>query len=147
MVKILAELTMKKINPIVLKETQYVAGWSIVFSLLMQSVFLFIGEWDYTVLLGNLLSSFISVLNFFLMALSCVKALEKEEKEAKQYMRVSRTYRFLMVAVVLILGAVLKCFNLWATLIPIAFTRIAIALRPLFIKKTGGGDDDGRAEQ
>ena len=127
---------MKKLDPVIVKETLYIAGWSLVFSMLMQAVFLLIGFWDYTVLLGNILSVSVMILNFFLMCLTIIKMveLEKQGVDAKKYMKVSKTYRFFMIIVVLVLGAVLKCFNLWATIIPVIFPRIAIAFRPLFMK-------------
>ena len=127
---------MKKIDATVLKETKYILLWVLLLSVLMQSVFLIIGMWDYTVLLGNLLSGSAAVLNFFLMGISVWKSLEKEEQEAKNTLKLSQTYRFLFLAIVVILGAVLPCFHLWAVLIPVLFPRIAIAFRPLFDKKT-----------
>ena len=67
---------MKKIDETVLKETKYIAAWIFIFSVLMQAVFLVICEWNYTVLLGNILSAVFSVLNFFLMGLTVQKALD-----------------------------------------------------------------------
>ena len=125
---------MKKPDQAVTKETTYIAVWVLIFSALMQAVFLIIGRWNYTVLLGNLLSASAAVLNFFLMALSVVAALEKEESEAKNTMKLSRLYRFLFLAVVIIIGAVAPCFDIWAVVIPVLFPRVAIALRPLFDK-------------
>ena len=126
---------MKKIDATVLKETVYIAAWVLIFSALMQSVFLVIGKWDYTVLLGNLLSGCAVVLNFFLMAQTVCKAVEREAGDAKNLMKLSQTYRFLFLVAVVVLGATLSCFNLWATAIPLLFPRIAIAFRPLFDKK------------
>ncbi|MBQ8288698.1 MAG: hypothetical protein IJX76_08025 [Clostridia bacterium] len=126
---------MKRIDPTVWKETGYIAVWELIFSVLMQAVFLVIGKWNYTVLLGNLLSAAVSILNFFLIGITVQNALKKEEKEAKGAMKLSQTYRTLMLLVVAILGAVLPCFNLWAVLVPMLFPRIAIAIRPLFGKK------------
>ena len=71
---------MKKIDPAILDGTKYIATWVLVFSILMESVFLVINQWNYTVLLGNLLGASVAVLNFFLMGLSVQSALEKEEK-------------------------------------------------------------------
>lgn len=45
-----------KIDATVRRETIYIAVWVGILSLLMEAVFLIIGKWDYTVLLGNLLS-------------------------------------------------------------------------------------------
>lgn len=126
---------MKKIDATVLKETKYIAVWVLLLSVLMQAVFLIVGIWDYTVLLGNLLSGSASVLNFFLLGLSVCKALEKDAEDAKKSMKLSQTYRFLFLAVIVVLGAALPCFNIWAVVIPVFFTRIAIAFRPLFDKK------------
>ncbi len=126
---------MKRIDPTVRKETRYIAVWMLIFSVLMQAIFLIIGKWDYTVLLGNFLSATVSVLNFFLMGLTVQNALEKDEKDAKNALKLSQTYRTLLLLAVAILGAVLPCFNLWTVLIPMLFPRIAIALRPLFDRK------------
>jgi len=126
---------MKKIDPVVLKETKYIFIWVLLLSALMQSVFLIIGKWNYTVLLGNLLSGSAAVLNFLLMGISIAKALEKEAEDAKKAMKLSQSYRFLFLAAVVALGATLSCFNLWTVLIPLLFPRIAIAFRPLFEKK------------
>ena len=122
----------KQIDAVILKETKYLALWVVIFSALMQAVFLMVGYWDYTVLLGNLISAAVVVLNFFLMCLSVQRSLAKEPKDAKQSMQASQIYRYLLIVVVAILGATLPCFNMWATLIPLFFPRIAIALRPLF---------------
>ena len=123
-----------KIDKTVLKETEYVAVWVLILSGLMQAVFLLLGKWDYTVLLGNLLIAAALILNFFLMGITVQNAVQKEEKEARAAMKVSQTYRmFLMIAVVA-LGAGLRVFNTWAVVIPVIFPRLAIAFRPLFGK-------------
>lgn len=126
---------MKQIDATVLKETKYIALWVLILSALMQAVFLVIGLWDYTVLLGNLLSGSAAVLNFFLIGITVWKALERDESGAKNLMKVSQMYRFLFLAVVVLLGAVLNCFHTWAVVIPMLFPRIAIAFRPLWDRK------------
>ncbi len=126
---------MKRIDPVVLKETKYILFWSIILSALMQAVFLVIGKWDYTVVLGNALSVFVSVLNFFLMGFAIQKALEKDEKDAKGFLTMSRSYRFLLLIIGVVVGIVCTCFNTVSVIIPIFFPRIAIMFRPLFEKK------------
>ncbi|MBR2615403.1 MAG: ATP synthase subunit I [Clostridia bacterium] len=126
---------MKKIDETVRKETQYVSLWVLILSVLMQAVFLLIGRWDYRVLLGNLLGGGAVILNFFLMGYTIQKALEKEPKEAKAAMQLSHTYRLLFLAVVLIIGATVPVFQLWAVAIPMLFPRIAIAFRSFFGKQ------------
>ena len=126
---------MKKIDATVIKETGYIAFWVLVLSALTQSVFLVIGKWDYTVLLGNILSGAISVLNFLLMGITVQRALNKSEEDAKKSVKVSQLYRFLLLVVVVIIGVVLPCFSTWTVIIPIFFPRIAIIFRPLFDKR------------
>ena len=129
---------MKKIDKAIAKETLYIGAWVLIFSALMQAVFLIIGKWDYTVLLGNLMSSVCSILNFLLLGLTLQKAMASEdEKYVKNLMRLSQALRLLLVLCVAVLGATIPCFNLWATLIPIFFVRIAILLRPAFDKRMG----------
>lgn len=125
---------MKKIDGTVLKETKYISFWVLILSLLMQAVFLVIGKWDFSVLLGNILTSFAVIVNFLLMGITVQNALEKEEKEAKSLMRMSQMYRFLFLLVVIVVGVVLSCFNTWAVIIPVFFPRIAVMFRPVFDK-------------
>ena len=126
---------MKKIDATVIKETGYIALWVLVLSALTQSVFLVIGKWDYTVLLGNILSGAVAILNFFLMGITVQRALEKNEEDAKKSIKVSQLYRFLLLVVVVIIGVVLPCFSTWTVIIPMFFPRIAILFRPLFDKR------------
>lgn len=128
---------MKKIEPTIIKETLYILVCVVILSVLMEAVFLIIHRWDYTVLLGNLLTGFAVTLNFFLMGLGVQKSLGKDEKEAKKTIRLSQAYRYLILIVFLVIGVVFSCFNNWAVFVPVVFPRIAIAIRPLFNKKKG----------
>lgn len=123
-----------KTDPTVIKETKYITIWVVIFSTLMEAVFLILHKWDYTVLLGNLLGGGVAVLNFFLLGRTIQKAMEKHADDVKNYAKLSQTGRFLMIIAAAALGAALPCFNLWATVISIVFPRIAIAIRPIFIK-------------
>ena len=100
----------------------------------MQAVFLIIGRWDYTVLLGNLLGYVAIVLNHFGIGLTVQKALEKEEKEAKQTMQLSSTVRMLLLFGVAVIGVTVPVFHMVASLIPLLFPRIAITLRMFGVK-------------
>ena len=126
---------MKKIDPTVLKETAYITAFTIIFSMFMQAVFLIVQKWDYTVLLGNLLGIIAVVLNFFLMGLTVQTAVLKEEKDAKNLMKLSQTGRLFMMFVFALIGYLVPVFNAVAVVIPFLFPRIAIMLRPFFMKK------------
>ena len=127
---------MRKIDKTVKKESLYVALWVLVLSVIMQSVFLVIGKWDYTVLLGNIYSYVLSVANFFFMALTVQVALEKEPKEAKSTIKLSQSLRTLALFCFAALGAYLPPFNVLAVLIPLLFPRIAVAIRGIALSKS-----------
>lgn len=59
-----------KIDSTVKRETRYIALMAIALSLLMELVFIVIGQWSYKVLLGNIIGAGVAVLNFFLMGLT-----------------------------------------------------------------------------
>ena len=79
------------IDKTVAKETRYIAVWVLAFSVLMQVVFVLIGDWDYTVLLGNLLGAATAVGNFLLMGLTVQKAVAEEPKDAARRIRMSQS--------------------------------------------------------
>ncbi|MBO5356843.1 MAG: hypothetical protein J6A95_03660 [Clostridia bacterium] len=132
-------MEINKIDKTVLKETAFIAIWMLIFSGIMQAVFLIIQKWDYTVLLGNLLSGVMGVLNFLLLGLTVQKAVNSgDEKYAKTLMKSSQAIRLVMIFGVAILGATVPCFDLWATLIPLLFPRIAIVIRQILLNRKGG---------
>lgn len=123
-----------KIDPAVRRETLYVAAWILLLSLLMEAVFLIAGYWNYTVLLGNVLSGAIVLLNFFLMGLTVQKAVTREEKQARNTIRLSQSLRMVILFAAAAIGVLLPVFDTVAVLVPLFFPRIAIALQPLILK-------------
>ncbi|MBE7012097.1 MAG: hypothetical protein E7415_05440 [Ruminococcaceae bacterium] len=126
---------MAEIDKTVIKETKYIAYWVIVMSAVMQAVFIIIGKWNYTVLLGNLLTAVADILNFLIMGVSVQKALEKDKDGARRVMKVSQRYRMLFILVIVIAGVSIPFFDNWAVIIPLFFPRIAVAFRPLMGKR------------
>ncbi|MBQ7045573.1 MAG: ATP synthase subunit I [Clostridia bacterium] len=131
---------MLKVDKTVKKETTYIAISSVIMSLFMQSVFLILGFWDYTVLLGNLWGVFAAVLNFFLMGITVQKALNKDKKQAQSMVRASQAGRMFMLFCFVLVGVLVDAFNIYAVLISLLFPRIWIFMRPLLDKKS---DDKG----
>lgn len=127
---------MQKIDKVVLKETKYIAAWVLIFSAILQAVFLVIGKWNYTVLLGNLLSGVAIIANFLAIGITVQNVLKKDEKEAKQAMKASGMMRTFFLFLIALIGVLLPIFNIWTVLIPLIFPRIAIAIRPLWDKKS-----------
>lgn len=136
-------IILKKIDATVRRETLYIAAAVGIMSALMQAVFLIARQWDYTVLLGNLLGGAAAVGNFFLMGLTVQGALDKDEKDAATAMKLSQQLRLLMMLIVAVLGGALPCFHLLAVILPYFFPRIAIALRPIIGQGTATPPEEG----
>ncbi|MBR2460190.1 MAG: hypothetical protein IKB34_03025 [Clostridia bacterium] len=131
---------MQKIDNVVIRETGYVAIWVLIFSTMMQSIFLIAGFWDYRVLLGNLYGGAVAVVNYFSIGLSVQKALGKEDpNEAKQVMKLASSARMLMLFIFVVIGVLLDFFNTIAVVVPLVFPRLAIFLRPFCGKMAGEG--------
>ena len=127
---------LKKIDPTVKKETLYITAVVGILTVLMEAVFLILGCWDMKVLWGGLLGACVAVLNFFLMGLTVQKAVDKEEKEAKQLMKASQSGRMMMqLAFAAIAAAIPGAFNLLAALLPLLFPRIGVMLRGVIFKE------------
>lgn len=126
----------KKVDAEVARSTRYIALIVLIGSLLLQAVFLLIGKWDYTVLLGNLLGAATAILNFFIMAQTVAKVLNQGDKdEASKKTQLSRSMRMLMMALICVIGALAPCFNLYAVAIPLVFPSIGAYLSGLLMKK------------
>ena len=134
---------MKNIDKTVIRETKYILAFVVILSVITQLVFVLMGKWNYTILLGNILSGTAGVLNFFLMGLSVQKALTKDQKDAKTTIKLSQTYRTLFLAVVLVVGFTVKVFNPVSVVLGLFFPRVAVSLRPVYdrINKQKGGYD------
>lgn len=124
---------MIKADETVKRETMYIAYFCIVLSVLMQAIFIVLKKWDYTVVLGNLLSLFVAVFNFYLMGIAVQKAVSMEVSDAKKIIKSSQGLRNILMFVVLAIGVIAPIFNTVAVIVPVFFPRIAVSFRP-FIK-------------
>ena len=123
---------MAKLDPVVKKETAYVAAWVLAGCMLIQGVCLVAGWWSLPVLLGALLGGVTAVGNFLLMCRMVQKAVTQTEKQAKNTVQLSQGLRLMMQGLILVLAAVLSTvFNIWATAIPLLIPRVAITVREL----------------
>ena len=124
----------KKVDPTVKSETRFIAMIVLILLVLMEALFLIIGKWDYTVLLGGLYGAAVAVGNFFLMGLTVQKCLTLEPDEAKKRMKLSQQGRMLMLLVLCVIGGAVPFFNTIAVLIPQFFPRIGVTIRGLTMK-------------
>ena len=138
---------MKKIDETVLREMRVLALWVLILSVVMQSVFLVVGYWNYTVLLGNLLIFAALTLNFLFMGMTVQSAVLKEEKEARQSMRASGMLRTFFMFVILAVGALVPIFNTWAVIIPVFFPRIIITVRAYKTRNEGAVSVQANGEE
>lgn len=123
---------MAKLDPVVKKETAYVAAWVAAGVLMIQGVCLMVGWWNLSVLLGGLLGGATAIGNFLLMCRMVQKAVTQTEKQAKNTVKLSQGLRLMMQGLILVLAACLpSVFNIWATAIPLLVPRIGISIREL----------------
>jgi hypothetical protein len=137
---------MAKIDGVVAKETRYIAGITIILSILMEAVFLIIGMWSYKVLIGNILGAAVAVVNFLLMGITVQNAVQKDEKDAASLMKVSQMLRNLMLLITALLAFLLPFINPAAAIIPLFFPRIAIFLIPVRDRKISNGKENSNGE-
>ena len=126
---------MKKIDPAVWKETRYIALVTLLLGVLQQAVFLIIGKWSFSVLLGGIYGWAAALMNFFLMALTVQKAVSQEEKDAKNTMKLSQNLRLLGLFVLAAIAYLLPFINTISAVLPYLYPRIAIYLSPILRKE------------
>ena len=124
----------KNVDLTVKKETRYIGLVELILLALMEAVFLIIGNWDHTVLLGGLYGAAIAVGNFFLMGLTVQHCLTLEPDEAKKRMKLSQQGRMLMLLVFCVIGGALPFLDTIAVLIPQLFPRVGVTIRGLTMK-------------
>ncbi len=129
---------MTKPDPVVRKETGYIAVWVLALSAVMELVFILLGKWNLSVAGGNLAGAAMAVGNYFLLALDVSKAVGSgDPARAALKIRSSITIRLLVMAgLCAVVIGVLKA-DAFATLIPLLFPRIALAFRPAIDRKRG----------
>ena len=89
---------MKKIDPVVMKETMRILIGSIVLGAIMNAVFLMLRCWNLPVLFGTLLGTAGSVLNFFLMAQTVSHSVTLQQDEVKRKALVPYLFPRLIIA-------------------------------------------------
>ncbi len=105
----------------------------------MFGVFALLGYWDLSVLLGGMAGLAVTVGNFFFLAvvatLASERAVQQDVEGAKKMLKVSQTYRFIALAVILGLCAWSGACNLIALVLPLVFQRPIMLIIEFFRKK------------
>ena len=129
---------MPRLDPVVKKETGYIALWVVVLSILMEAVFLILRKWDLSVLFGNLGGAAVAVGSYFLLALTVSKAVSSGAPEkAAQRVKASAGLRLIGAGAVCALLIGVAKTNVYATIIPLLFPRIGLMFRPAIDRKRG----------
>ena len=132
----------KRMDPIVKKETEYVAIWVMCGCILMLGVCLVLHLWSIPVLLGSVLGGATAVGNFLLMCRMVTKAVSQDEKKAKNTVKLSQGLRLIMQGAILVLAAALpSVFNVWTAAIPLLIPRIAVSVKEFVNAKRNPSPD------
>lgn len=75
---------------------------------------------------GVLLGSTVSIAKVFLLERAVNKALEMEQKHAKNYVSIQHVLRLLLSGVVLVLGAIMPQLSLWGVAAGILAFQVAV---------------------
>lgn len=98
-----------------------------VLSILMIAGFTLFGRFDMPVLYGALLGTGVTLLNYFLLALSVAHVVnKKDEKNAKLFMNISYFLRIILIAATVATAIRFPFFNAVAVVMPFIFERIVI---------------------
>lgn len=128
---------MNKVDSTIKTETKNIAKVVLILSALLEAVYLIIGQWNYTVLLGNLLGGGAGILNFFLMGLGLQSAIKKDVADAKTTVKFSHTYRFIILGAVMVIGIFVPVFDMVSTIASVFFSSFGIYIRFFLMKKKG----------
>ena len=111
-------------------------------SAVMVAVFVLLGRYDHTVLLGAAVGSVIATANHLLLTIGVVAASAKAEKQdvkgGQALIQLSYTGRLLGLFLVLVLCARSGLFHLLALALPLLFSRPILTITDHFQKKKGG---------
>lgn len=124
---------------IVLKETGIVAAGVAICCGLMLCVFALLGKFDLTVLWGALAGGFLTVANFFVMAVGTAMAADKAQEQdvgaGKNVIRSSMALRLLLISVFMFALARSGLCNVFSLVLPLLFVRPVITITQFFRKK------------
>lgn len=87
------------------------------------------------IIIGVLYGCTFVSLNFFYLAYSVKKSVTKSENGAKAYMSATYSSRIFLTAMMIFAAAKIQAINIWAAIIPLAFTRIAVFIVSLLNKR------------
>jgi len=134
-----------KISPALKKELKNIFLYILIGEFLLIGIYLILNlftglpeylKFDYTVILGAVCGGGIAFLNFFLMGLTVQKvASDSNAERARNRMKLSYTYRYLMQIGWIVTAILVPCFNSIAGIIPLLFPTFGIKVASIVFKK------------
>ncbi len=125
-------------SPSRFKEVGIVAVAEIIVISILLALFASFGAFDYTAVLGALLSAFGNLICVFTLCLSVDNAINAEDvAKGQRSIVISKYIRLAIMAVVLIIGLKLPYFNNIALIPPLLVTRPALSLHAMIFSKEG----------
>ncbi len=110
------------------KDLKEIAISNFILNIIQNIVFLILGYWDLTVLLGSLWGYALSVLMLFLLARAVEKAVDKDPKQSGMYMQSTYLFRTAVLAVGVYFAITLNGINWISTCIALVFTKVSIMI-------------------
>ena len=122
----------------VLKQTVVIALGQVICVGAMIGIFALLGQLNRGVILGGIVGGVLSVVNFLVMAIFAMiaadKAVEQDVKGGKATVRMSMIVRVALLAIVLFAFAKSGLCNVFAMVLPLAFTRPILTVATFFEK-------------
>lgn len=128
-----------KINSVVIKETKKIAAGVICLDILTLLIYLLFVRLDVRVILSLVIGSVLAVGNFLVMGIFLQRAIKKDQSAVKTYVRLSYTYRMLIIFIVLAVCLYSGQFDTIGLLLPLVFPRLIIAINSFLQKKQRKG--------
>lgn len=131
-------------DPVVKKETAYIAAGTAAISALVQIVWAVFFEYDISVFLGALWGGVFAVWNFFMLGVTVNKAAhDGDQMLAKRRIHASYSLRLALTALMVVVAVILPRINWIMAVMSLFFPRLTILVEPLFrkeLRKKGGNE-------
>lgn len=116
-------------HPVGMKHFVKVTKFNVVLTAVENVVFLLLGKWDFTVLIGSLWGLLMTSLYFYLICVSVPRALNNEDPNvARKHIQATYIERMLVVILGVVIAFKVSFIHSWAAVIPLLFTRISISV-------------------
>jgi len=123
-------------DPVVKKESLYVAAGTAALSVIVQLVWALFFDYGLPVFLGGLWGGACAVLNFVLLGRAVSKAAsDGDELLARRRLHASYSLRMLIIALMVVVAVTVPAINWVMAVISLVFPRLTILIEPVFRKE------------